>query len=114
MTRALPLLALALLLAGCGLRESLSPAPGQHMPPAPAQASRALTTDELIAPPAIARPGRLDELRQRSEERHDDRFDLPPGDIPAGGGTVPAAGGAVASADGNSAAEANASGDAPQ
>ena len=52
------------------------------MPPAPAMASRAMTTDELITPPAIARPERLDELLQRSEERHDDRFDLPPGDIP--------------------------------
>jgi len=96
-----------MMLAGCGLRESLSPAAGQHMPPAPAMASRAMTTDELIAPPAIARPGRLDELLQRSEERHDDRFDLPPGDIPANGGTVPAAAS-------NSAADGNASGDAPQ
>jgi len=114
MKRALPLLALAILVAACGLREPLSPAPGQHMPPAPAQASRALTTDELIAPPAIARPGRLDELLQRSEERHDDRFNLPPGDIPANGGTVPAAAGAVAAATTNSAADGNAIGDAPQ
>jgi len=53
------------------------------MPPAAAMASRAMTTDELMRPPAIARPERLDELLQRSEERHDDRFDLPPGDIPA-------------------------------
>jgi hypothetical protein len=29
-------------------------------------------------------------LLQRSEERHDDRFDLPPGDIPATSGEVPA------------------------
>lgn len=99
MKRPLPLfgfglgLALALVLSACGLREPLSPAQGQHMPPAPAMASRAMTTDELLAPPAIARPERLDELLQRSEERHDDRFDLPPGDVPA---------------------DANASGDAPQ
>jgi hypothetical protein len=52
-----------------------------------------MTTDELITPPTIARPERLDELLQRSEERHDDRFDLPPGDIPT---------------------DSNASGDAPQ
>ena len=82
-----------LALAGCGLREPLAPAQGQQMPPAPAMASRAMTTDELITPPAIARPERLDELLQRSEERHDDRFDLPPGDVPA---------------------DSNASGDAPQ
>ena len=72
----------ALALGACGLREPLAPAQGQHMPPAPAMASRAMTTDELIKPPAIARPERLDELLQRSEERQDDRFDLPPGDIP--------------------------------
>ena len=87
MNRPLLILALALAsaatLSACGLREPLSPAQGQHMPPAPAMASRAMTTDELIRPPAIARPERLDELLQRSEERHDDRFDLPPGDIPA-------------------------------
>ncbi len=108
MKRALPILALALALAGCGLRQSLAPAEGQHMPPAPAMASRAMTTDELMAPPAIARPGRLDELLQRSEERHDDRFDLPPGDIPAGGATVPAHGGPNVD-NGNMSADSNAS-----
>jgi hypothetical protein len=71
-----------LTLGGCGLREPLSPAPGSHMPPAPAMAPRPLTTDELLAPPVQARPGRVDELLRRSEEREDDRFDLPPGDIP--------------------------------
>ena len=83
MKRRLLILAFAIALSACGLREPLSPAQGQHRPPAPAMASRAMTTDELITPPAIARPERLDELLQRSEERHDDRFDLPPGDIPA-------------------------------
>ena len=72
-----------LVLAGCGLREPLAPARGQQMPPAPAMASRPMTTDELIAPPPIARPGRVDELLRRSEVRGDDRFELPPGDIPA-------------------------------
>jgi hypothetical protein len=93
MIRPLTILGLSLALGSCGLREPLAPAQGQHMPPAPAMASRAMTTDELITPPTIARPERLDELLQRSEERHDDRFDLPPGDIPA---------------------DSNASGDAPQ
>jgi hypothetical protein len=97
MKRPLPILGpglvLMLALSGCGLRAPLAPAQGQHMPRAPAMASRAMTTDELITPPTVARPERLDELLQRSEERHDDRFDLPPGDIPA---------------------NSNASGDAPQ
>jgi hypothetical protein len=95
MNRPLLILGSGLLLAlsACGLRAPLAVAPGQHMPRAPAMASRAMTTDELITPPTIARPERLDELLQRSEERHDDRFDLPPGDIPT---------------------DSNASGDAPQ
>jgi hypothetical protein len=76
-------LLLALALGACGLREPLQPAPGQRMPPAPAMASRPMTTDELLAPPPVARPERTDELLRRSEERQDDRFDLPPGDIPA-------------------------------
>jgi len=75
-------LLLALTLAACGLREPLRPAPGQAMPPAPALASRPMTTDELLEPPPIARPGRVDELLRRSEERENDRYDLPPGDIP--------------------------------
>jgi hypothetical protein len=72
----------ALALGACGLREPLRPATGQHMPPAPAMAARPMTTDELLAPPPVARPGRVDELLRRSEEREDDRYDLPPGDIP--------------------------------
>ena len=75
-------LLLALTLAGCGLREPLQPAPGESMPPAPAMASRPMTTDELLEPPPEARPGRVDELLRRSEERQDDRFELPPGDVP--------------------------------
>ena len=79
MTRAAVLLALAL--SACGLREPLEPAPGQSMPPAPAMAARPLTTEEMLTPPPIARPARIDELLRRSEEREDDRFDLPPGEV---------------------------------
>jgi hypothetical protein len=50
---------------------------------------RALTTDELLASPPIARPQRVDELLRRSEERADDRFDLPPPEVPAGETTIP-------------------------
>jgi hypothetical protein len=65
-------------LAGCGGREALRPAAGESMPVAPAMAARAPTTDELLTPPPIARPDRVDELLRRSEPREDDRFDLPP------------------------------------
>ncbi|MGZ8283024.1 MAG: hypothetical protein ACXWUN_08760 [Allosphingosinicella sp.] len=78
------LLLAAGLLAGCGLREPLQPPPGSSPPPTPAMAQRAPTTEEMLTPPPIARPERVDELLRRSEERRDDRFDLPPADVPAG------------------------------
>ena len=67
-----------LLLAGCGGRDALKPAPGQSLPVAPAMAARAPTTEELLVAPPIARPEREDELLKRSEPREDDRFSLPP------------------------------------
>jgi hypothetical protein len=69
---------LLLLLAGCGARPALQPAEGQSLPPAPAMAAKAPTPTELLDPPPIARPERVNELLRRSEEREDDRFDLPP------------------------------------
>ena len=82
------LLLTGLLLAGCGLRQPLEPPPGESLPPAPAAAPRSLTAEELLTPPPIARPERVDELLRRSEEREDDRFDLPPPDVPPGGDTI--------------------------
>lgn len=78
MTRLVIAASLLAALAACGGREPLQPAAGKQMPPAPAMASRAPTTDELLTPPPIARPERVDETLRRSEEREDDRFDLPP------------------------------------
>lgn len=71
------LAATILLLAACGGREPLQPQAGDSMPIAPALAARAPTTDELLTPPPVARPQRVDEPLRRSEERRDDRFDLP-------------------------------------
>ena len=70
--------ALFLLAAGCGKVEPLRPAAGEGLPPKPAEAARAPTTDELLTPPPIARPTRTEDTLRRSEEREDDRFDLPP------------------------------------
>ncbi len=77
--KTLPLFACAMLaLTACGGREPLRPRPGDSMPVAPAMAARAPTTEELLTPPPAARPDRVDEPLRRSEEREDDRFDLPP------------------------------------
>ena len=75
-------------LAGCGIRQPLAPPPGASMPPAPAMARRAPTTEELLTPPVMARPERLGEPLTRSQERRNDRFDLPPADVPSGADPV--------------------------
>jgi hypothetical protein len=76
----MPLLALslAMLLAGCGAREPLSPAAGKSLPPAPYGAEEKPTAAALLTPPPQARPQRSDELQQSSEQRRSDDFDLPP------------------------------------
>ena len=66
------------LLAACGNMEPLQPSAGQKMPPKPALAVKAPTTEELLTPPSNARPARQDDGLRRSEERQDDPFDLPP------------------------------------
>jgi uncharacterized lipoprotein YmbA len=74
-----PLLLLtAMLLSACGSREPLAPPPGASLPIAAETAPRAATTEELLTPPPVAAPQRVDETLTRSEEREDDRFDLPP------------------------------------
>jgi len=67
-----------MLLAGCGQREELKPAPGHAMPPKPVMSAAQPTVDDLLAPPVETRPGRSDDALRRSEERPDDRFNLPP------------------------------------
>ena len=71
-------------LAGCGLRQPLEPPPGESLPPAPAMARAPLTPEQMLTPPPIARPERFGESLTRSEPRRDDRFDLPPADVPSG------------------------------
>ena len=71
-------IATLLLLGGCGKRASLQPAVGESLPVAPATATRPPTADELLVPPVQAEPKRVDETLTKSEEREDDRFDLPP------------------------------------
>jgi hypothetical protein len=65
-------------LAACGKRDALRPPQGHIMPPKPATASAQPTVDQLLTPPVETRPGRSDDVLRRSEERPDDRFNLPP------------------------------------
>lgn len=69
---------LALALASCGGKEELRPATGESLPPAPVGVATPPTPSELMQPEVQARPRRSDELLRKSEERRDDRFDLPP------------------------------------
>jgi hypothetical protein len=71
-----------LALAGCGREADLKPAPGHALPVKPLMARATLTPEQLLTPPAYARPERVDELVKRSQPRRSDPFDLPP---PAGG-----------------------------
>lgn len=74
---ALPML-VALALAGCGGRVNLKPQEGKTLPVKPEGAAKQATPDELMTPGTQAAPKRSDEPLKRSEERRDDKFDLPP------------------------------------
>ena len=87
--RRLGLLVLLALAGGCGLREPLEPPPGASLPVAPVAAAAPPTAEQLLAAPVITRPQRVDELIRRSELREDDRFDLPPPEVPAGVVPIP-------------------------
>lgn len=78
MIRALIVLGAALVVAACGQRTDLRPAPGNALPPAPYGVEQPLTAAELLAIDPQASPERTIELRRESEEREDDPFDLPP------------------------------------
>jgi hypothetical protein len=77
MTRAAAL-ALLFLLAACGSQRDLQPLAGNALPPPPYGRADPPTAEELLEPTPEAQPVRTVELRQQSEEREDDPFDLPP------------------------------------
>lgn len=69
---------IALALAGCGGRVPLKPQEGHALPPKPETAAAVPTPEQLLTPEAQTRPKRSDEQLKRSEQRQDDKFDLPP------------------------------------
>ena len=81
MSRNLPaILALAALLplTACGERTELRPKAGRTLPVAPYGRVDKPSPTELLAHTPTARPVLTIELHQRSEERTDDAFNLPP------------------------------------
>lgn len=74
----LGLVMVALVLASCGGRASLTPKEGHTLPVKPETASAVPTPDQLLVPDVQSRPKRSDEQLKRSEERQSDKFDLPP------------------------------------
>ena len=69
---------LLLALSACGAKTDLKPQAGKTLPVAPYGRADVPTSAELLQSPPQAAPERSIELRQRSEERSDDPFDLPP------------------------------------
>ncbi len=67
-----------MLLAGCGSRQQLRLENGASLPPKPYAVATQPTAQELMTPDNQSRPGRSDDLLNRSQERRDDKFDLPP------------------------------------
>jgi hypothetical protein len=72
------LAALTLVLAGCGVRQKLTAVAGSTLPVKAETASTVLTPDQMMTPDSQAKPKRSDEQLKRSEERREDKFDLPP------------------------------------
>lgn len=68
----------ALTLAACGNRTDLQPKVGQTLPVKPIFAPKTPTVSQLLTPDSQSRPQRSDEQLDRSRERRDDKFDLPP------------------------------------
>lgn len=79
LSRALALACVAsLALSACGGRVKLKPEEGVRLPVKPEEAVNQPSVEQMITPSTQARPKRSDELLRRSEERRDDKFDLPP------------------------------------
>jgi hypothetical protein len=74
----LSILAIALVLAGCGAARELKPATGKALPIAPYGAAATPSASQLLTASTQARPLRSDELLTSSQERQGNEFDLPP------------------------------------
>ena len=78
MRRAATAVLIVLALAACARRGELTPVPPETLPPAPFGSPDRPTAEDLLEPSPMAVVERSVELREESEEREDDPFDLPP------------------------------------
>ena len=78
MRRAATAVLIVLALSACARRGELTPVPPNTLPPAPYGSSDRPTAEDLLEPSPMAVVERSVELREESEEREDDPFDLPP------------------------------------
>ena len=72
------IISLALDLTACGNRTELRPKAGESLPVKPLFAPATPSVSKLLTPDSQARPQRSDEQLYRSQQRRDDKFDLPP------------------------------------
>ena len=78
MRRAATAVLIVLALTACARRGELTPVPPDTLPPAPFGSNDRPTAEDLLEPSPMAVVERSVELREESEEREDDPFDLPP------------------------------------
>ncbi len=71
-------LALALLVAACGKIGTLHPVTPDRAPPRPNNVIVPPTPQQQLRLTPQEQPERVDDPLKRSQERRDDRFDLPP------------------------------------
>jgi hypothetical protein len=71
-------ISLAIALSACGNRTELRPKMGDSLPVKPLFAPATPAVSKLLTPDSQARPQRSDEQLDRSKQRRDDKFDLPP------------------------------------
>lgn len=76
--RQIAVIAALLALGACGVKTDLKPAAGEVLPVAPYGQVRQPQSKDLLQTTTQATPERSVELRNKSEEREDDPFDLPP------------------------------------
>nr|WP_310525271.1 hypothetical protein [Polymorphobacter sp.] len=67
-----------LLLAACGKQGKLTPVPPRPAPLQAADTTRAPTPEQMLILPPQSAPARVDDPVEKSQERPEDRFNLPP------------------------------------